>query len=489
MVMARGRTTKILITAGGVLLLLSHAAAWQLGRRAHGASTSTASAAASSTQAHGDSGSSLADLVRAGREHEAAEQLKRAAANRPWPEEIAAARAALPADADIPALVRTGIATANGNREGPSAETAAAFGRWLELDPDAAIDFIGRGRGNWRAYALQCEMGRWLGEGNQHRLDGLTKRFPRSWQTLVESAQILCKDRGPDFAVELASSLQERAYRMFLLTDCLPPEQWRGHLAKVPALFPEPQDACYFLDALMGKEGADVLLDEIRGAGFPPDVLAKLDASQAKRQEYARNRAREKEEDEKRRAANARPPTPLEQQLSEAAEGGTGGDSDSLEKKLEKVVPGFAEACADLQDGRLSMAEVLAQVQKAWPPASDAEVTRELRGLLFRSAFAADPLGTLQAAGEDFNDEAASGLNQLTPEMMVRVVTAHPGLLQGEEGEDYGWLCEHALDEWRAVDPEGCREALQRIPDEVLRTQWLRQFDASEEREKEGGGR
>lgn len=485
--MDRGRKILILVTAGGALLLLSHAAAWQLGRRSHTPAAGQSEIPPTRTS---DPVPGPGDLVRLGREHEAAAREQRELEELPWPDQVAAARTKLPADADFPALVREGMAAAKVSRDYASAETVAAFGKWLGLDPDAALEFIGKANLGQSTDSFRFEIGDWLGRGNESRFDDLVERFPQAAWPLRQGAQALCRDRGADFALEMAASLKEPSKRLWLLYDCFDVKQWQGHLARVPALLVDPGAVRHFLSSISGDEDVAILLDEIRASGFPPGDVAQVEKRIADRAEEARDRERDEERDRNEREKSA---SALERQLGLPEFSPFAGDTPSSEQQLEKLAPGFTDALADLRDGRQSMEDVLARVQRSWPPAADPAVQEDLRRMIFDAAFTGDPLGTLQAArkaGWDCNPSAVSGLDQLSPEMALRVLTTHPDILQDEEHSIFS-LYFGQFDSWQETDPETCRQALLAVPDEVLRTQFLERFDQQEQMmgPRPGGGR
>lgn len=474
----------ILITAGGVLLSLSHAAAWQLGRKPRAAAAQHADFLSTPTS---DSTASPADLVRLGREYEATTREQREQEKLPWRDQVAAARAKLPADANFAALVREGMAAARVNRDYASAQTVAAFGRWLDLAPDAALEFIGNINRGQSTDPFRFEIGRWLGQGNERRFDELVKRFPRAAWPLRQAAQELCAVRGAGFALEMAASLEKPADRLWLLGDCLDAKQWQGHLAGVSALLSDPQAIRQFLSSITRDEDAAVLLNEIRAAGFPPDDVTQAETRMAERAEEASRREFEKEKDRKEREKSA---SALRRQLGLAGTSHFDRDSPSEEQQLERVAPGFADAYADLRDGRQSMEGVLALVKRSWPPASDSTVEKNLRSMLFDVAFTADALDTVKAAraaGWDCDSEVENGVEWLPPEMVIRLLEVHPDILQDKEGAAFQ-LYFRLFDHWQEVDPEDCRRFIQAVPDELLRTRWLERFDSNADKMSTIGG-
>lgn len=469
------------------MLFLTHAAAWRLGCSPH---TSAAEQAEVRPTPTSDPIPGTDDLVRIGREHEAANQEQRELKKLPWPDQVAAARAKIPADADLPTLVREGMAAAKARGDYASAETVAAFGKWLGLDPDAALEFIGNARRGQSTDPFRFEIGNWLGQGSWSRLDELVERFPQAAWPLHQGAQALCYDRGADFALKMASSLEDPSGRLWLLEDCLEAKQWQGHLARIPDLLVDPGAVRRFLSSISGDEDAAVLLDEIRTAGFRPGDVAQVEKRIADRAEVARHWNFNEEEDRKRLEASA---SALTRKLGLAGTNVFDEDTPSEEEQLEKLAPGFTDDLADLCDGRMSMKDVLARIQRSWPPAADPAVEEDLRTILFAAAFTGDPLGTLQAArmtGWDYNKEAVRALDQLSPEMALRVLSTHPDILQDDETVDF-ILYSSLFEPWQETDPEACRQALLAVPVELLRTQLLECFDDHEEmmRPRPGGGR
>ncbi|MCW1883684.1 hypothetical protein OKA04_03025 [Luteolibacter flavescens] len=225
------------------------------------------------------------DLVSLGREQEAANlaatREQRELKELSWLDQVAAAREKLPPDADFAALAKAGMAAAKATREHASAETVAAFGKWLELDPDAALDFFGKASHNQSTDAFRFELGDWLGKGNEYRFGELTKRFPRAALALRQGAQALCHDRGADFTLQMASGLADPSKRLWLLYDCLEAEQWQGHLAKIPALLGDRQATRKLLSSIFGSEDSEILLAEIRDAGFAADDVALVETQVA----------------------------------------------------------------------------------------------------------------------------------------------------------------------------------------------------------------
>ncbi|MCW1883686.1 hypothetical protein OKA04_03035 [Luteolibacter flavescens] len=137
---------------------------------------------------------------------------------------------------------------------------------------------------------------------------------------------------------------------------------------------------------------------------------------------------------------------------------------------------------ADLCDGRQTEEDVLALVQRTWPPASDPAVATNLRRMVFNAVFMADPLNALQetpTTEEEPGREVAHSLEVLPPEVAIRVLTVHPDLLQGDPNIVYSIYVFH-IAKWQDFDPVGCRRALLAVPDESLRTQLLEEYTRRE---------
>jgi hypothetical protein len=109
--------------------------------------------------------------------------------------------------------------------------------------------------------------------------------------------------------------------------------------------------------------------------------------------------------------------------------------------------------------------------------------------MLFDTAFIADPLNTLQqarAVGGNYIEEAERRIYRLSPEMAIRVLTAHPEILQDRK-EAASLLYFHLFYRWQEDDTEGCRQTLLTVPDELLRAKWLEELD-SQMGQRSGGG-
>lgn len=421
-----------------------------------------------------------------GREHEtaalAAEQAERDVPVISWEEEVAAARAKLPPGADFAAMVREGMAAVAHEREGPSAETAAAFGKWLEADPDAALDFMGRASRFELVSRLQGELERWLGsQGNHRRLGELVRRFPMAREELLECATMLGQRHGVEFLLEMARTLDSSADRMEILIYHDSAAQWQGHLAQAAAAL-DPRDARAFLCQLDGEKVAD-LLDEVRSAGFTVEGVAAFEQGMADRQDRAS------------RLGEYRPPRKelparkaLEEQVRAAAQ--RHPNSGGPPQDLSQVMPGFDDAVADLRDGRLTVAQVLSQVQAAWPTAESPAVANDMRVLLYRIACDVDPLTALQeasSAGWDFDvrGQTVENVALLSAYQLARLAEARPEWFAAGGDPDLAHLCGIRFRNWHGEAPQACEEALQRFPNEALRAQMLEEFSKEEE---EGGG-
>lgn len=480
--MARGGKTALLITAGGVLLALSHTAVWKLGRQeGHGSTIHPQAGAEAFSNKTEAAAWTPADLLRMGREHEAAalaaEQAEREKPEVPWEEQVAAARAKLPPGADLAKLVREGMAAVEKTRDKPSAVTTAAFGKWLEADPDAALDFLGRASRYDLVSRLQEELEHWLAAGNYPRLGEWIGRFPMAREALMGCAGYLAKMRGADFALEMAKGPLSPWDRINLLIEASP-EQWRGHLAQAAATL-SPRDAASFLFELK-REGKADLLDEVCGAGFPAEAVAN----------FERALAREKEEETRlaesplSQEQTPRTPQPLEEQVRDAAADHNQGFG-TPPQDLKQVMPGFDDACADLRDGRLTVEQVVTQLQEAWPAAANPTTANDLRILLFRIAFPTDPVAALQGtgaagSGPDFPGEARRYLNLLAPELIARVLEAKPELFDPADAK-LADIFHINFSDWYQEAPQACVEALKHFPDENLKARWLEEFSRKEE--------
>lgn len=486
--MARGwkkNKTPLLIATGGVLLVLSHAAAWHLGSVEKTNSTPHLPTPPSPKEA--DPTWTPAELLRRGREHEAAilaaEEAWRNQAEDPWQTRVEKARAELAADADVAALVRRGMAAAKHEREGPTAETAAAFGKWLELDPDAALDFLGRTSRDQIVSRLQGQVEHWLGQGNHTRLDELMKRFPMARTALLECAQGLCGERGADFLLDMARAMPDAEQRMELLCHSVDIEQWQGHLSKVARLL-GPREAEYFVGVIAFRDDDRILLDEIRAAGFPAEAVAGIKARDAVQEEKPEPPAAETAKSAAEREAEV--VAELERGLQPRAAAAFEGAGYRSLLPLRDLWPGYDHKLADLRDGRCTADDFLTELKAAWPGA--AKMEGGLRVAVLENFFEQQPVAAVRwfsaaSGGADWMDSVAPGIRCLNPEQMVPLVEEFPALL-----EDEGALANINIlfHKWHDEDPARCRAALLRFPHAETRELLLGVFSADEGK---GGGR
>lgn len=503
MALGRKTHTPLLLTSGGVLLVMTHAVAWRMGSKQGlaGPGLSQTAATTTSSAKEADPSWTPTELLRRGREQQAAilaaEEADRVPPEDPWQTQVDKARVALAADADVDfaKLARDGMAAVKDKREGPSAETAAAFGKWLDMDPDAALDFLGRTSRDQLVSRLQGQVERWLGEGHYRQLAELMQRFPMAKTALLECAQGLCQARGADFLLERAKEMPDREDRMELICHSLTPKQWTGQLAKLAPVL-SPKEAEIFVAALTYRPSGGFIrikpghrmedeyptAEEFRAAGFPADVVEVAERAEARREEYRQEAARPHAEKEAEHEAETI--AELEDDIRQRAEEGFETNFHSP-LTLASAWPGYTDKLADLRDGRCTADELLAELKANW--AAAAKLEKELRFTIFQDFFESQPVEAVRwwaaNGGEHWNHKVIPGMSELKPEQMARVLEAFPELAETEDS--YPTL---QFEEWYDEDPVACLEALRRFPNVELRDHLLELYQMREQEKKNAGG-
>jgi hypothetical protein len=182
----------------------------------------------------------------------------------------AAARAAIPADADVAAMVTAGAADPD---LALSPETLAAFGLWLDRDPVAALRWLA----GWPADGastseLVVEVRRHLGEGGAEHLGLYLKEVPALRDLLIDELESIADAAEPDFTLRLAATLVSATDRLEVLSNRFgfgSPDRMKGHLAEIRRLLDDGA-ASEFLGTIGRKPGDDPeLVSELERAGFP----------------------------------------------------------------------------------------------------------------------------------------------------------------------------------------------------------------------------
>ena len=439
------RGTIFLFTTG---LLLSHAGMAWLGK-----ASSRNEAATSShqhTQATRDAASDpdrnpwtidALSMRLAERQRKEAAEMK---AVPPWLEQVAAARAAMPAGTDYAALLDKVLAALPpGDDAEFGAEGVAAFGLWLDRDPAAALTWAGRtNRDHWMGF-FSCEVERWLAAGAHSQVQDYLDRFPLAQHLLLQAAEEITEDRGPDFALDLAARLTNPKQRYEFLDSALASDELAGRLVKFRALLNDLQAREFLLQDIryMGAPSAEFLA-EIRAAGFPPSALEKYE-------EWVETSGAQKDE-------NPVPDHSPETIARELKEGSIEG--------LTYAVPQFWDWRKMVGEGRMTPQEMLDRMREAWPPAAGVEP--QIRALIFPELMPIDPVETLRWLRESGGDEewrtAMSGhFAGLTAEQMAAVLADLPPgaeLTEWERGS-----LGRELGQWLRTDPDGYAAARERM--------------------------
>lgn len=448
------------------LLPLSHAAVWWLGGRWPGGNDAAKFPAGHSGKDVEEADASrwsVAELLRRGRPHDEA---ARAEIELSFEERLKAARDKIPEDHELAALIAIcEAALAGGKRADP--ELVAAFGFWIDRDPDEALAWLSKFSKEEPDYYLGGQVTRFLGEGGHSRLNQLLAELPRLRKTLLRSAQDLAMARGGEFTLALARTLTTADDRFFLLHQVFQnPETARGHLASARAMMDDRQ-ASEFLGSLINGR-VWVLADEVLAAGFPEEQLRWYE-EQAPGWKLA---------DERQRLAKEKyASTPLEEKMRGYGRGESHAQRSHMQwqQDFHRTLPEFQSWCSEVMEGRSTPDEVLTRVKAAWPGA--AAVDRELRSYIFDRVFWTDPAEHLewirQGGGEEWNKDVIANLVSLTPEQIRGLMENNSRLELPKElpdGLHYSFMF------WHHKDPEGCVAAIRDFPDEELRAQLLKVF-------------
>ncbi|MCW1912226.1 hypothetical protein OJ996_01490 [Luteolibacter sp. GHJ8] len=453
------RTRGYLILA---LLPLSHATAWWMGGRWPDANHASGPSKKHAEEADA-SRWSVAELLRRGRP---LDEAARANIELGFEERLKAARDKIPQDADLSALIARCEAALAEDKQ-TDADLVAAFGFWIDRDPDGALAWLSRFSKEEPDYYLSGQLTRYLGEGGHSRLNQLLAELPRLRKTLLKSAQDLAMARGGEFTLALARTLTTPDDRFSLLNHVFQnPELARGHLASARAMMNDRQASEFIGSLINGRMW--VLAEEVMAAGFPEEQLRW----------YEEQAPGWKLGDERQRLAKEQyAATPLEEKMRGYGRGENHEQRSHMpwQQDFHRTLPDFLSWCYEVKEGRSTPDEVLTRVKAAWPEA--ASVDRELRSYIFDQVFWNDPVEHLQwirqTGGEEWQKDVLANLVSLTPEQIRSLMESDSRLEFPRElprGLHYSFLF------WNHKDPEGCVEAIRDFPDEELRAQLLKVF-------------
>lgn len=283
-----------------VALLASHGTALWLGRHSPAGRTAEAEAPASARKQAAADGGGLAAFLR----H--AKQQEEAGAEPEWDEPqteddlLAAAKAAIPADADVAAMVKA--ATLDPDLE-ISAATRAAFGLWADRDPVAALRWLTEWqRSAFHPYELKAEFIRHLHEAGLAKLGGYLRAVPRAGEFLIpEFTMTPAKTRysrsggqgglfEPGEILQAAATLDSPGERYSLLRCCFRSmDQCTSNLARIRGMLDE-RNAAAFLGLIGGGPPSDGFLKELEDAGFPPYAIRQFVSDHSGWSQYGQTR-------------------------------------------------------------------------------------------------------------------------------------------------------------------------------------------------------
>lgn len=366
-----------------------------------------------------------------------------------FPGEVEAARLRLAATgADVASLATAGMRNLG---RSVGAETVAAFGLWLEREPQAALRELElwlKGH-EWGAEeAFSSEIGRFLERGERPPLRELIAAVPGVREFVHEAAIARISERDAGLAVRLLREFDDPGERLELFTSrYLEADRFTGHLAAIRREF-DDAEAGVFLRHLRHSEGVQELLPEIRAAGFPAADLARFE----------------------RDLAEVDPPS--EEDLTV-----TGQIRRRLDEPLDlwrlggafaAQVPGFYDWCDDAGDGRMDAEEVITRAKATLP--GGAALDRELRMLAFWELIRPSPreaVHLLRKGGVDWPNECSESLRIIRAEQLGNFLQEFP--VQGSLAPQIRSQIVAKFQEWHGKDPEPCARAIRSFPDAALR--------------------
>ena len=446
-----------------LLLVASHSGVLWLGLQGQ-AGTSARAAAKPESKATAEpehESPAVADLLRKAeaREEKADEDYDKAQAKRAA--EVAAAKAKIPADADPAAMVMAGT---KGQNE-VSAETVAAFGLWIDRDPVAALRWFGTWDPKYASSDFDPELQRHLEAGGLAMVDHYLQEAPLSRGCLFHEIKNTTEDRGPDFALDLAGGLSDPEDRLELLNTVFSdPEELKGKLAKIRGMLPD-HEANALVEGLEDDDAYTGVAEELHQAGFPADLLASLDARHAPEEEESTGTEEDLKNDKEL-------PRDMAERIRLEVANGRPDRLIYYDAEFREMVPDFHHWCRELEEGRIPPQEVIARMQ-AVVPGSEA-LGDQLRSIVLQGSFGVNPrqaLEWLRSTGgewqESFRQLVRSAGYHAPPELLESVVRdAYAGeeVPASVEDDIVG-----AYGRWSDYDPQGCRDAMEKMPVGSLR--------------------
>lgn len=486
-------------------LLASHGAALWLGRNSpvSGPIAAAATPESPATAAVKKPGAELAGFLRRAAQ---AEQAANPAEEEEEDEDalLSAAKAAIPADADLAAMVKAG---ADPDLE-VSTEIRAAFGLWMERDPVAALHWLSGWMRDASDYTLRNDASSHLEKLALEEMGRCLREVPAARDFLLMEDLLGRADlEEPEAALRWIASFPSQEERLSYLDRHFSLENLRGLLPQVRALL-DDRGAAKFLGQIEAWIPSAELLAEVEAAGFPPHAVAQfladhpvrpaggLGADLAGLGMGSRSNA-----DFIGIVTNTQIPgvpaatgTNVTDIVTNGLRGGDGPinrnnidailNNPNRSSKLSHAdevrgifsssvswlgfsewvlqgVPGYAENREDFLRGKITGEEWVTRLQGEIPGGGDLQ--DELMALAFRVTVEEDPrraVGLLEATNP--HRDLIMDLPQVTPETLV----AMTGRLSGDEGlqgEVKNRLWERMKD-WAEADPEAWTAFMAELP-------------------------
>ena len=385
----------------------------------------------------------------------------------PLKDALDAALLALAKDADFEAL-----ATKPASKPG-ALEAMAAFCRWMELDPLAALRFS---VSSPEARDGRCSEGirRYLESRGPEEVNRLVTSVSEATPAVLDIATRAAVEKGQTEVFALASAMSRSGDAFNVLN--FGTRSLDGLQEKLPAIraMLDERGAREYLGSLRRFEGADALLDAAAAAGFSEDAIAHFEEYWA---------MAEAERAKKREAESLT--------LADRIGVGQFGNSSRLESgdvSLENGVPEFQNWCEDFADQRLDGATIMQSLRTAL--GNPQEIDSRMRELLFNRLYPMNPDAAIEwIKAEDANwQEVVKNtrphpsrwsvdleLMKISPEAVWRATEG----LNPEEQESTGMLgrLQESYRTWNTEDPRGCMTAVERLPAGPLKERLKRSLE------------
>ena len=385
-------------------------------------------------------------------EEDEGEKLTPLEAYRRQDEEFAKFVAAIPADADVEALVKAGSTDPENH---VSRETEAAYAVWLDRDALAALrwhEAWERDKGSLSAF--DASVRHFLNGHTTADVDRLLTDDPEAGRELLMPALYAAKRKGLADVVAFATGLSSGADRATVIDSGI--RSLEGLGPHLPALCGalDPRGMREFLSDIGRLEHAADLSEAVHAAGFSEDSLKAFDETVAASAEAWRLKS-----------------LPLADVIREGK-----ADESSLGQALARDLPDFSEWVRDFADSRLSADEMFTRVKAALPGSTGMDP--ELRRFLFTPLFRTNPAVAIEWLKESQRDAwqgtvkaALEGSNNINFENLIDLSQSLP---PGEmEASGLKKAVRDKLYNWQDRDPLNSRAAVQQLPAGPLKEELL----------------